>query len=83
MLNIIGIIVSGLIVGILARYFYPGPVPMGGFMTIILGIAGSLLAGLATSSRGGGAVGGINRAGCLASIVGAIVLIFLGRVFLD
>lgn len=80
MFNIIGIIVSGLIVGILARYFYPGEVPMGGFQTIILGIAGSLLAGLATSSRG--AAGGINRAGCLASVVGAIVLIFLGRVFL-
>ncbi len=83
MLNIIGIIVSGLVIGILARFFYPGEVPMGGFQTIILGIAGSLLAGLVTSSRSGGVGGGINRAGCLASIVGAVVLIFLGRVFLN
>jgi uncharacterized membrane protein YeaQ/YmgE (transglycosylase-associated protein family) len=83
MLNIIGIIVSGLVIGVLARFFYPGEVPMGGFMTIILGIAGSLLAGLITSSRSGGIGGGINRAGCLASVIGAIVLIFLGRVFLD
>jgi uncharacterized membrane protein YeaQ/YmgE (transglycosylase-associated protein family) len=80
MLNIIGIIISGAVIGILARFFYPGQVEMGGLMTIVLGIAGSLLAGLVTASRSGGIGGGVNRAGCLASIVGAIVLIFIGRV---
>jgi uncharacterized membrane protein YeaQ/YmgE (transglycosylase-associated protein family) len=80
MLNIIGIIISGAVIGILARFFYPGEVPMGGLMTIVLGIAGSLLAGLLTASRAGGIGGGVNRAGCLASVIGAIVLIFIGRV---
>lgn len=75
MLNIIGAIISGLIIGALARYFYPGPVPMGWIATILLGIGGSLVAGLVTS-RGGR---DFSRAGCLASIVGAVVLIFLGR----
>lgn len=80
MLNIIGAIVSGLIVGALARYFYPGPVPMGWGMTILLGIAGSLLAGLITSSRSQGGIGeGVSRAGCLASVLGAMALIFAGR----
>ncbi len=80
MLNIIGAIVSGLIVGALARFFYPGPVEMGWTMTILLGIGGSLLAGLVTASRApGGIGGGVNRAGCLASVIGAIVLIFIGR----
>ncbi|HKX79852.1 MAG TPA: GlsB/YeaQ/YmgE family stress response membrane protein [Novosphingobium sp.] len=76
MLNIIGAILSGLIVGALARWFYPGEVGMGWVATILLGIGGSLLAGLVTT-RG---KSGFQRAGCLASILGAIVLIFLGRV---
>lgn len=75
MLNIIGAIVSGLVVGALARFFYPGAVEMGWIATILLGIGGSLIAGLVTS-RGASE---FNRAGCLASILGAIVLIFLGR----
>jgi len=75
MLNIIGAIISGLVVGALARFFYPGGVEMGWVMTILLGVGGSLLAGLVTS-RGRSE---FHRAGCLASIIGAMVLIFIGR----
>lgn len=75
MINIIGAIVSGLVVGALARYFYPGAVEMGWLWTIGLGVAGSLLAGFVTT-RG---ATGFHRAGCLASIIGAMVLIFVGR----
>lgn len=75
MLNIIGAIISGLLVGALARFFYPGAVEMGWIATILLGIAGSLVAGLVTS-RGSR---DFSRAGCLASVIGAVVLIFLGR----
>lgn len=75
MLNIIGAIVSGLIVGALARWFYPGAVELGWIMTIVLGVSGSLLAGLITT-RGRS---GFQRAGCLASILGAMALILLGR----
>ncbi|WP_159977599.1 MULTISPECIES: GlsB/YeaQ/YmgE family stress response membrane protein [unclassified Novosphingobium] len=76
MLNIIGAIISGLIVGWLARFIYWGPVPMSWISTILLGIGGSLLAGLVTS-RGSKE---FSRGGCLASILGAMALIFLGRV---
>ncbi|HKT86366.1 MAG TPA: GlsB/YeaQ/YmgE family stress response membrane protein [Novosphingobium sp.] len=76
MLNIIGAIISGLVIGVLARFFYPGAVDMGWIATILLGIAGSLAAGLVTS-RG---QRDFSRAGCLASVIGAIVLIFIGRV---
>lgn len=79
MINIISAIISGLVIGALARFFYPGEVPMGWIMTIVLGIAGSLLAGLVTARSTGGIGDGINRAGCLASVVGAVVLIFIGR----
>ncbi|MFD2580049.1 GlsB/YeaQ/YmgE family stress response membrane protein [Novosphingobium colocasiae] len=43
--------------------------------TILLGVAGSLVAGLVTT-RGRR---DFERAGCLASVIGAIVLIFIGR----
>ena len=77
MFNLIGAIISGLFVGALARYFYPGVVEMGWLMTIGLGVGGSLLAGLVA---GRGRFGeGFQRAGCFASIIGAIVLIFAGR----
>lgn len=80
MLNIIGAILSGLVVGILARWFYPGDVPMNGVLTILLGIGGALAAGLVTASRTAGGIGqGVNRAGCLASVLGAMALIFIGR----
>jgi uncharacterized membrane protein YeaQ/YmgE (transglycosylase-associated protein family) len=75
MLNVISAIIVGLVIGALARWFYPGPVEMGWIATILLGIGGSLLAGLVTS-RG---ARGYNRAGLIASILGAIVLIFVGR----
>ena len=75
MINIIGAIVSGLIIGALARFFYHGAVQMGWVATSLLGLGGSLLAGLATS-RGRG---DFHRAGCFASVIGAIVLILVGR----
>lgn len=75
MLNIIGAIISGLFVGILARFFYPGAVEMGWIATIALGIGGSLLAGLLTS-RGRS---DFHRAGCLASVLGGMALILIAR----
>lgn len=75
MLNIISAIIAGLFVGILARFFYPGPVEMGWLATIALGIGGSLLAGLLTS-RGRTT---FHRAGCFASLLGAMALILIGR----
>ena len=82
MFNIIGAVISGLVIGALARWLYPGTVEMGWGMTVLLGVGGSLLAGLATSARtGDGVMEGFNRAGCLASVIGAMILIFLGRHF--
>ncbi len=73
--NIIGAIVAGLFIGVCARWFYPGDVPMGWIATILLGIGGSLVAGL-IASRGSK---DFSRAGCLASVLGAMALILIGR----
>lgn len=75
MLNIFGAIFSGLFIGVLARFFYPGAVHMGWIATILLGLGGSLVAGLVTSR----AKSDFSRAGCLASVLGAMALILIGR----
>ncbi|WP_333838433.1 GlsB/YeaQ/YmgE family stress response membrane protein [Novosphingobium sp.] len=82
MRDIISMLISGLLVGLVARFLYPGAIEMGWARTILLGIGGALVAGLASSLAGRGTVSeGFNRAGCLASILGAMLLIFLGRHF--
>ncbi len=80
MFKLVSILFSGLLVGLAARYLYPGVVPMGLGRTILLGIAGSLVAGLA-AGWGAEDRGAVTRAGCLASILGAMVVIFIGRQF--
>lgn len=75
MINLLGAIFSGFIIGVLARFFYPGAVPLTWPATILLGICGSLLAGFIVS-RGQTS---FHRAGCLASVLGAMGLILLVR----
>nr|WP_255630937.1 GlsB/YeaQ/YmgE family stress response membrane protein [Novosphingobium sp. FKTRR1] len=81
-LNLLSILLTGLVIGLAARFLYPGAVDMGLGRTILLGIAGSLVAGVAASlGNRQSFADGVNRAGCIASVVGAMVLIFLGRHF--
>lgn len=46
MLYIIGLIISGLIIGALGRLVHPGRDPMPIWLTILIGIAAALIAGL-------------------------------------
>jgi len=75
MFSLIGTIIVGFIVGLLARALKPGEDKLGIVMTSILGIAGSLLASWAGQQMGWYAPGA--AAGWVASIVGAIVLLVI------
>ena len=46
MLHIIGLIIVGLIVGALGRLFHPGRDKMGLLMTMLIGVASVLIAGM-------------------------------------
>ena len=75
MLSLLGTLIVGFIVGLIARAIMPGNQSMGFIMTTILGIVGSLVA-----SYGGAAIGLYAQgtpAGWIASVVGAIVLLAL------
>jgi uncharacterized membrane protein YeaQ/YmgE (transglycosylase-associated protein family) len=75
MMSILGTIFIGLIVGFIARAVKPGDDKLGWIMTAVLGIAGSFLASYA------GTVMGLYRpgdaAGFIASVIGAVVLLFI------
>jgi uncharacterized membrane protein YeaQ/YmgE (transglycosylase-associated protein family) len=73
----IWMILVGLVVGVIAKMLMPGRDPGGAIVTILLGIAGSVLAGLLGRSVGWYSEG--QAAGFIASIIGAVVLLFAYR----
>ena len=76
-MGIIAMIVVGFIVGVLARFFYPGAVSMGFWMTTLIGIGGSLVGGVIGSILFKSPDGRFHPAGWILSIVGSICLIWL------
>ena len=67
--------IIGFIVGLIARAILPGTQSLGIILTAVLGIAGAFLAGFAGQAMGWYAPG--QPAGFIASVVGAIVLLFI------
>ena len=78
MVGIIGWILFGLIVGVIAKLIMPGRDPGGIIVTMLLGIVGAVLGGFLGRSLG--FYGPQQAAGWLMSIVGAIVVLMLYRV---
>jgi uncharacterized membrane protein YeaQ/YmgE (transglycosylase-associated protein family) len=79
MLAFIGTLIVGLVVGLIARAVKPGDDSMGGILTIVLGIAGSLIAGYVGRALGWYQPG--QPAGWIASVIGAIILLVLWGIF--
>ena len=80
-MHIIGFLVFGLVIGLLARAIYPGNQPMGWLMTAILGMVGSLIGGLIGHALFGGNTAadgswGFTPGGWISSIVGAIIVLW-------
>ena len=75
-MSIIGTIIVGFIVGVLARFFYPGAVPMGFLLTVALGIGGSLVGGLISTLIWKSPDGRFHPAGWIMSIIGALILLW-------
>ncbi len=76
-MGIIGTIVVGFIVGVLARFFYPGAVPLGFWLTVALGIGGSIVGGLIGSLIWKSPDGKFHPAGWIMSIIGALLLLWI------
>jgi len=72
-------IALGLVAGVIAKVIIPGRDPAGCLVTILLGAAGALLAGFLGRQLGWYEVG--EGAGFLAAIVGAVIILFVYRLF--
>jgi len=74
-MGIISMIIVGFIVGLLARAVMPGDQKMGFILTVLLGIAGAIVAGYL-----GGAMGLYQPGegvGWIGSIIGAVIVLFV------
>jgi len=74
-------IIIGLVIGVIAKFLMPGKDPGGFIITILLGIAGSFLAGFMGRVLNWYSEG--EPAGFIASVIGAIVLLILYRLFFN
>lgn len=82
-MGVLSWILFGLIAGGVAKLLMPGKDPGGCLVTILLGIAGSLLGGLiATRLLGLGPVTGFDFRSLLTAIAGAVLLLILYRLLL-
>ena len=72
-------ILIGLVAGLIARFLIPGKQAMGWIMTIVLGLAGSLLGGFISSAvfHEDPADTRFHPAGLLMSTIGALILLGL------
>jgi uncharacterized membrane protein YeaQ/YmgE (transglycosylase-associated protein family) len=69
----LGTILIGFFVGLLARWLKPGDQPLGWIMTTLVGVGGAVLATLIGQNLGWYAHG--DKAGFLASVGGAVVVL--------
>ncbi len=74
----IGFIVFGLVVGILARLVVPGRQHLSVWMTLLLGLVGSVVGGLVANALGTGDIFELNIIGSLVAIAAAVVLVVAG-----
>ena len=74
-MGILWTILVGQAVGVIAKLLHPGKENMGFIMTILLGIAGSFLAGMVGQFFGWYRAG--EGAGFIASVIAAIVLLVI------
>ena len=75
--SILGWLLIGLVAGVLGKFLMPGKDPGGFIVTILIGIAGALLAGFVAQTMNWTLVGGWQN--YAAATAGAVVLLILYR----
>lgn len=78
-MHILWTLIIGLVVGAIAKLLMPGKDPGGFIITMLLGIAGSFLATYLGRALGWYREGA--SAGFIASVIGAIILLIIYRLF--
>jgi uncharacterized membrane protein YeaQ/YmgE (transglycosylase-associated protein family) len=71
----IGFIVAGIIIGIIARLVLPGRQRIGVLMTVLAGVLGSIVGGTIASALGTGGIWELNFIGFIAAVGAAVVFV--------
>ena len=74
-MQILGLILIGIVIGVLARLVLPGRQRIGVMMTVLLGIAGALIGGIVASAIGTGDIFELNFLGTIVGVLAAAGLI--------
>ena len=80
-MGILSWIVLGLVAGVIAKLIMPGKDPGGIIITILIGIAGAVVGGIA-SALGFGGVTGFNLGSVVIAVIGAFILLLIYRLLM-
>lgn len=76
-MELIGILLTGLAIGVIAKLLMPGNDPGGFIITTLLGIAGAFVGGFGSMAIGLGPMGSVGS--FIAAVIGAMLLLFIYR----
>jgi len=74
-MGIIGFLVFGLLVGAVARLLLPGRQKIGLALTLVLGVLGSVIGGVAANALGTGGIFELNIIGSIVAVLSAVGLL--------
>ena len=75
MIQILGLILIGLVIGVLARLIVPGKQHLSMLATLLLGVAGAIIGGFLASLIGMGSITELNFVGFVLAVVAAVLLV--------
>jgi uncharacterized membrane protein YeaQ/YmgE (transglycosylase-associated protein family) len=75
----IGFLVAGLIIGLLARLILPGRQHIGLLWTLVLGVVGSLIGGTIANALDSGDIWELNFIGFVAAVIASVLLLALAE----
>lgn len=78
-MQILGLIIIGIVIGVIARLVMPGRQHIGALMTILLGVGGAIVGGVVASAIGTGDIFELNVLGTIIGIIAAVGLIAIAE----
>jgi len=72
---VIGFVVAGLIIGLLARLLLPGRQKIGLLWTVVLGVVGSVVGGVIANLIGSGDIFELNFIGFVVAVIASVALL--------
>jgi uncharacterized membrane protein YeaQ/YmgE (transglycosylase-associated protein family) len=78
-MSMIGFLVFGLVVGLIARLILPGRQHIGLLWTLALGVVGSVIGGTIANAIGSGDIWELNFVGACAAIAASVVILAIAE----